>query len=314
MPPQIRAVQPSPSLLTEEGRAALPPRPASGRPSAGLGIQYDPSGAVVTGGPRTWRFSGSAGTRLGEILLGQAAADDSEAELLHTLGLWEAADPELASAQRESFADPDTLSGALRFCGRWAPTTRRHPSGAAAVEAWRQLRPVVVGESALARALIRELALSWPATVPEARELLVVVDGRPEPHESRAQLPVTTRGTTVAVGPWTEPGVSPCPPCATARLARAARPAGMAVPAPPWRGRTSSCRPRWWSPSWCTRRRASAAAPGRAWWSSTPRAPGGRASSASPRLPAAPSARAAAEARRRRPSGDRRADRALTGR
>ncbi|WP_441245977.1 hypothetical protein [Kitasatospora sp. McL0602] len=225
-------MQPSPSLLTEEGRAALPPRPASGRPSAGLGIQYDPSGAVVTGGPRTWRFSGSAGTRLGEILLGQAAADDSEAELLHTLGLWEAADPELASAQRESFADPDTLSGALRFCGRWAPTTRRHPSGAAAVEAWRQLRPVVVGESALARALIRELALSWPATVPEARELLVVVDGRPEPHESRAQLPVTTRGTTVAVGPWTEPGVSPCPPCATARLARAARPAGMAVPAP----------------------------------------------------------------------------------
>ncbi|MER5636434.1 hypothetical protein ABT095_05725 [Kitasatospora sp. NPDC002227] len=223
-----------PVLLPEELTPSVPAaRPVSraatgrlteGQPSAGLGVQYDPTGAVVAGGPRTWRFSGSAGTRLGEILLGHRKAEEPEAELLQTLGLWEAVDPELAAAQRAAFPDTDVSEGVLRFCGRWAPTTRQHASGAGAVAAWRRLRPVVVGDSLLAQALVRELALGWPGAESggePAEEVLVVVDGETT-DESRAQLPVASWGGTVSVGPWTAPGTTPCVICTAARRGRSA--------------------------------------------------------------------------------------------
>ncbi|AUG77376.1 hypothetical protein CFP65_2547 [Kitasatospora sp. MMS16-BH015] len=217
-----------------------------GRPSAGLGVQYDSSGSVVVGGPRTWRFSGEAGTRLGEILLGQREAEAAEAELLHTLGLWETADPELAAAQRTAFVDTDVTAGALRFCGRWAPTTRRHGSGAESLAAWRQLRPVVVGDSPLARALVRELALGWPATEEGAEQLLVLVDGAAPPVADRsegleaengaagraagravgARLPVLSWGGTVSIGPWTPEGELECVVCHADRRGRSACVAG----------------------------------------------------------------------------------------
>ncbi|MFJ2576016.1 hypothetical protein [Kitasatospora aureofaciens] len=221
--PRISADQRIPALLAAVRGGRLPARPVPGRPSAGLGVGHGPDGLLVTGGPRTWRLGGAAGVRLGEVLRGRAA-DDREAELLHALGLWEADDPweadgatpADATPAARAFGDPAVLDAALRFCGRWASTTRHHSSGAGAVEAWRQVRPVVVGDSALARALVRELAASWPDAT-GGRELLLVVDRRPDPAETRPQLPVSARGGTVSIGPWTEPGETPCPSCVAHR-------------------------------------------------------------------------------------------------
>lgn len=213
--PRISADQRIPALMEAVRSGRLPPRPAPGRPPAGLGVGIGPAGLLVTGGPRTWRLGGAAGTRLGEVLDGRPA-DAREAELLHALGLWEQDDTLLTGAQDGSFDDATVRDAALRFCGRWAATTRHHSGGAGVVDAWRQVRPVVVGDSALALELVRELARSWPATT-GARELLLVVDRAPDPAETRPQLPVGARGGTVAVGPWTEPGETPCPACVALR-------------------------------------------------------------------------------------------------
>ncbi|MEU8776587.1 hypothetical protein [Streptomyces sp. NPDC048606] len=213
--PRISADQRIPALMEAVRDGRLPPRPVPGRPPAGLGVGHGPAGLLVTGGPRTWRLDGTAGTRLGEVLDGRPA-DAREADLLHALGLWEQDDTQPAGDRTRSFHDPAVRGAALRFCGRWAATTRRHSGGAAVLDAWRQVRPVVVGDSALARELVRELARSWPATT-GARELLLVVDRAPDPAETRPQLPVGAAGGTVAVGPWTEPGETPCPVCVARR-------------------------------------------------------------------------------------------------
>ncbi|WP_371616997.1 hypothetical protein [Streptomyces sp. NBC_00454] len=367
--PRISADQRIPALMEAVRSGRLPPRAVPGRPPAGLGVEHGPAGLLVTGGPRTWRLGGAAGTRLGEVLAGRPA-EAHEAELLHALGLWEQDDAPPTGAEYGSFdaavqdataldaaaqdaaalgpatqdtatpgaaalgpaaqdtAEPSaatqhaatlraatqhatapaaatqqataldaaaqhtatpspatqdattpaaatqdatppgpaaqdaatpgpaapgpavqdaiapgaatqhaatpaaatqdatppgpaaqdaaTQDAVLRFCGRWAATTRRHSGGVAVVAAWRQVRPVVVGDSALARELSRELARSWPATTGE-RELLLVVDRAADPAETRPQLPVCARGGTVTVGPWTEPGETPCPVCVAQR-------------------------------------------------------------------------------------------------
>ncbi|MEU8762749.1 hypothetical protein [Streptomyces sp. NPDC048659] len=326
--PRISADQRIPALLDAVRGGRLPARLAPGGPPAGLGVGRGPDGLLVTGGPRTWRLTGAAGTRLGAVLAGRTP-DLAEAELLHALGLWEHHVPALTAAQHGAFADPAVRDAALRFCGRWAATTRHHPGGAAALSAWRGIRPVVVGHSVLARAITHALTHTWPTPppgattapagppppgcgtraasvgtgdagaarpgpvlageplrhpavlravptgagspgaaagaaasgacggpraavhgehgptrplhrgaepaprrpagepavgAPELRELVLVVDQEADPLEARPQLLVRGFGESVRIGPWTEPGETPCPGCVAREPAVPPRP------------------------------------------------------------------------------------------